>query len=129
MCPALLQGHFIGRGSTFGDQIALLDHLSFFEIDANELAADLRLDGHHRQRRHRSQAFENNRNIAFDSGRDADRYRGGRGKTAARPRRRGRRATDNIPSGACDHGKAQADPDKGPQPIHRSIRPRNYSPA
>jgi hypothetical protein len=35
----------------------------------------------------------------------------------------------NIPSGARDYGKPQADPDKGPQPFHRSILPRNYSSA
>ena len=48
-----------------GEKIALLDHLAFLKRDFGQLAVDLRLDGHHRQRSHGAERGQRDRDVAF----------------------------------------------------------------
>ena len=51
----LLQGRLIGARIDLGQKIALVDELTLLEGDVLQLTADLGLDGHGGQRRHRAQ--------------------------------------------------------------------------
>src|SRR5690349_2360246 len=56
-------------------QVALLDGLPFLELDADQLAADLRLDGHRRKGRDRAESVDRDVDIALLYRRNADRRR------------------------------------------------------
>jgi len=108
LADRLLERHVVRPRIDHGQEVALLDHLAFLELDLDELAGDLGLHVDGVERRDRSQGIENNRNIAL--GRGGDAYRNERsGIKPASLARGGRAVLGDVPSSAHDNGKTQAD--------------------
>ena len=119
----LLQGHVVGPRIDHGQQVALLDHLAFLELDLDELAGDLGLDVDGVERRHRSQRAD--RRPECRPWRRRRCRPAWPAPAAKRPCRRGLACRGssglrNIPAGARHDGEPQADPKQGPQPFHLS---------
>ena len=64
----LLQRHVVGPRIDHREEVALLDRLAFGELDLDELAGDLRLDGHGGERRHRAERLDDDRDVTLGGG-------------------------------------------------------------
>ena len=69
----LLLQDLIGPRIDLRQEVALLDQLTFGESDVGELAVDLGLHGHRRERRHGAERVDDFADIAGCDGRGADR--------------------------------------------------------
>ena len=72
----LLQRHDVGARIDHRQEIALLDRLAFGELDLGELAGDLRLHRHRRERRHGAQRLDDDRDVALGGRGQPDRNGG-----------------------------------------------------
>ena len=82
------------------EQVALLDVLPFLDVDAEQLAADLRLDRHHRGGLDGADGLDLERDRLLLDGRDADRHRGAPG---------GRRRLDLVAGATREGGHKEQD--------------------
>ena len=123
LADRLLQGDVVGPRIDQGQNVALLHHLAFLEVDLEELAGDLRLDVDRVQRRDRSERPDDDGDLTLGGGRNPHRSRHV-GEPVGLTGRRRTSALRNIPAGTRHNGEPQADPEQGPQPFHLPIRPK-----
>jgi hypothetical protein len=103
---SLLLQRFKRTRIDLGQKVSLLDQLAFLEPDLREMAIDLRLNGHGRERCDRAEGVDDNANIARSNGRRPDRLgRDLRRPVGATDRRLG--WTENLvgPHQQPDHGE------------------------
>jgi hypothetical protein len=100
------------------EKIALLHQLAFGETHFRQLAVDLGLHGHGRERCHRAELIEDDAHVAERRSRGADRLQCALRKTAAR-RRRGSHPAHCLVDG---EGKKDEDNNADPDPPPRTRR-------
>ncbi len=111
----LLERDLVGTRIDLSEKIALVDDLAFLEGDFGQLAGDLGLDRHRRERGDRTEPAEHDRHIALaDLGR-ADRHRARRLEAPGRGR---------LVTGAQHHpGHQSADNKEDKEEPERAVRP------
>ena len=108
----LIVGRLVGAGIDLGQEIALLHHLPFGEVDLHQLAVDARRDRHRIERLHRAEAAQIDRHVGSrGNGRvDRDRCRGA-GRCGGRvPSVQAAGQDDGDERGAAGAEKHQAGP-------------------
>ncbi len=104
----LIELRLIGGGIDARQHVALLDVLAFLEVDAEQLAVDLRAHGHGVERLDGADGVEIDRHVGFGRGGDQHRHRPAFGAEAAAALLR-RRAGEDVDQRRGDHDDDQPD--------------------